>query len=724
MRKLFIYLSIIPALVLGQDSLNVTKIGGFPYWDGPYAVEVVDTLAYVAAGLGGLRIVNISDLTNLVEIGYYDTPDLAEDVEVRGHYAFVADDGSGLRVIDVSVPTLPVEVESFQSEGSISHIELVGDTAYLTGVYTGFLALDISDPTNIIEIARYEEYYLHDFAISGNFAYVIENYTDTDGSDRVNKLLIYDISNLSDIDYRASYDPQPGCHHVSIVNQLMYLSIEHGGVEIHDISTPDSLVLLSVYDAPSSAYRCEVFGGIAYVSTWVGGLRILDVSDSTEPIEVGNFPVDYSPSDVVVFGDHLLLADDRDGLRSIDVSNPSLPIEVGFFRSTESYNPYRCIVFRDNYAFVAEVVGLRVYDVSDPRNPIKVSDSDTLKATEFVIQGDYAYVVGGFGGIRIVDVSNPASLTDVGFYEHPGYAGDIEIWNNHLLVDPLAIDPDTSALQILDISNPVSPSLVGIIGLWGIADIEVVDNLVYLLGYDGLRVFDISTPSAPVEIGLLDPWSGGYDIVVRGNYAYVADCNPGLRILDISDPTSPFEIAVFETDHCAYQLDYWDGHIYVADSRGGTRVVDVSNPYAPSGVGYYEPRIDYSFSHSGTHFVTYKNGYIYAAETHGFNIYDISAALTTPEHHPNLPTQFSLHPIYPNPFNNTANISFDLPREVTGRLVVYDVLGRLTNTLYNGKLAAGSHSMQFNGNGLSSGTYFVRLETPAFTATRKASLLK
>lgn len=85
---------------------------------------------------------------------------------------------------------------------------------------------------------------------------------------------------------------------------------------------------------------------------------------------------------------------------------------------------------------------------------------------------------------------------------------------------------------------------------------------------------------------------------------------------------------------------------------------------------------------------------------------------------------FSLHPIYPNPFNNMTNIAFDLPHEVTGRLVVYDVLGRITNTLYDGRLSAGSHQMQFDGNGLSSGTYFVKLETPDFHSVQKAVLLK
>ena len=146
-------------------------------------------------------------------------------------------------------------------------------------------------------------------------------------------------------------------------------------------------------------------------------------------------------------------------------------------------------------------------------------------------------------------------------------------------------------------------------------------------------------------------------------------------------------------------------------------MIDIVDPANPRELGFY-------FGNMYHLDVLARDNYAFVAGESALLIYDVSAALSTPEHHNEIPTQFSLQPIYPNPFNNTANISFELPREVTGRLVVYDVLGRMTNTLFDGKLAAGTHSMQFNGNGLSSGTYFVRLETPAFTATRKATLLK
>ncbi len=79
---------------------------------------------------------------------------------------------------------------------------------------------------------------------------------------------------------------------------------------------------------------------------------------------------------------------------------------------------------------------------------------------------------------------------------------------------------------------------------------------------------------------------------------------------------------------------------------------------------------------------------------------------------------------YPNPFNSVATIRIDLPQEVSGRLVVYDGLGRIVNTLLNGNLTAGSHDLRFDANGLSSGTYLLRWESPVYSATRKAILIR
>jgi hypothetical protein len=71
-----------------------------------------------------------------------------------------------------------------------------------------------------------------------------------------------------------------------------------------------------------------------------------------------------------------------------------------------------------------------------------------------------------------------------------------------------------------------------------------------------------------------------------------------------------------------------------------------------------------------------------------------------------------MHGSYPNPFNPSTTINFDLPEPSHISLVVYDVLGRKVAELENGMKEAGYHSTTWNANKVASGIYFAR-----FTAT-------
>lgn len=90
----------------------------------------------------------------------------------------------------------------------------------------------------------------------------------------------------------------------------------------------------------------------------------------------------------------------------------------------------------------------------------------------------------------------------------------------------------------------------------------------------------------------------------------------------------------------------------------------------------------------------------------------------------NLPTEFALHQNYPNPFNPGTTIRFDLPRTLSVKIKLYDVLGREVMTILDTKRRAGHHKVEFDGAGLASGIYFYRLETEGFVRTRKLTLLK
>lgn len=89
-----------------------------------------------------------------------------------------------------------------------------------------------------------------------------------------------------------------------------------------------------------------------------------------------------------------------------------------------------------------------------------------------------------------------------------------------------------------------------------------------------------------------------------------------------------------------------------------------------------------------------------------------------------VPSSFALQQNYPNPFNPTTQISFDLPQASRVELSVYNVLGQKVETLIDGAMDAGTHQIEWNGDGNSSGIYFYRLQADNFSATKKMMMLK
>ena len=88
------------------------------------------------------------------------------------------------------------------------------------------------------------------------------------------------------------------------------------------------------------------------------------------------------------------------------------------------------------------------------------------------------------------------------------------------------------------------------------------------------------------------------------------------------------------------------------------------------------------------------------------------------------PTEYSLSANYPNPFNPSTTISFELPEASNVNLVVYDYLGREVTTLVNDYRAIGHFDVTFNANNLASGVYFYKLKAGNFTSVKKMMLVK
>jgi hypothetical protein len=88
-----------------------------------------------------------------------------------------------------------------------------------------------------------------------------------------------------------------------------------------------------------------------------------------------------------------------------------------------------------------------------------------------------------------------------------------------------------------------------------------------------------------------------------------------------------------------------------------------------------------------------------------------------------IPATFAMR-AYPNPFNPSSTLAFDLDRESPVRLVIFDTNGREVRVLADQKMSAGEHRFSFDGSALPSGVYFAHLTAGTSSTTQKLLLMK
>jgi hypothetical protein len=210
-------------------------------------------------------------------------------------------------------------------------------------------------------------------------------------------------------------------------------------------------------------------------------------------------------------------------------------------------------------------------------------------ANSVVVEGNYAYVAAGAGGLQVVDVSNLNHPFIAGFTF--GFAA-----NDVRLAGPLAlVASGRNGLVVVDVSNPALPRRLGSAITPGVAtDLAVSGSFVYVADEIGLRIFDISRPAFPRLIGGLDlPGGRASGVDVSGTLAVVADSEGGVVVVDVSTPSAPRITGRTATrpdgTSGAADLVVRDRLAYVADGAhsqlGGLRIVDFSDPATPAVVG-------------------------------------------------------------------------------------------------------------------------------------------
>jgi hypothetical protein len=212
---------------------------------------------------------------------------------------------------------------------------------------------------------------------------------------------------------------------------------------------------------------------------------------------------------------------------------------------------------------------------------------------------------------------------------------------------------------------------------------DVKGNYIYITRYlRGLAIADISNITSPVLIDTISIPACALNIKINGNYAYILSNFNFLGVYDISLPQTVTLVAQLPINY-GTALDITENRAYISSSQDGLIVLDISNPTTP--------QIAATYQNVSANDVRFSHGYIYLATSSSVIIFrDLATGI---EEVAEIPSSFSLSPNYPNPFNSSTTIRYNLPAESPVTIDIYDILGRKVQTLLDVKAQAGPHQV-------------------------------
>ena len=401
------------------------------------------------------------------------------------------------------------------------------------------------------------------------------------------------------------------------------------------------------YTAPDSTEYAlmGIFNGIAVVK-----------ADSTmQVIDTIPGPTGASWRDIKTYRNYAYAVSEmsgtNEGLMIMDLQ--FLPDSVHFVKSvTFSPNPRSHNMTIDTtagYAYIQYGGGFRVVSLADPENPVQDTTFAVPGLHDLFARNDTVFTAeGGTGNFSFYDLSNKTSPQLIKRVPIPSAGIVHNIWASD--VGPYVMTTEETSGKTVKV--------------WNISD---TSNIVMEGEYLGANSFAHNTH-------------------IQGNFAYISHYTYGIVVVDISDPTNPVEVAHYDT--------------YPSNDN-------------PTSAGCWGA---YPFTLNGSVFASDMEGYL---TVFAFDSLPVGVEERGNEKSKMKNEKFVLLQNFPNPFNSTTSIRYIIPAAshqqsatsdlIPVRLAIYDITGRLVETLVNQFQEPGDYRVVWDGRDSPSGLYFYRL---------------
>lgn len=552
------------------------------------------------AGLGGWYIVSIANPGNPVTL-YSDTQARFSEVAVAGNYAYVAGEnyyGKLLKIMDISDPAAPVSVEQDDNSSLnfFQHMVISGDYVYGSN-YSHVQAMRLSPSATLIPLGFFNlgwdtESQLFSLAVTGTIVY-----------------LASPENGLAVLQFQPHPLPQPRLtleltHHLggaaeAIAIQDNYAYVGFGPeLAVLDISNPAQPVrigwLVLSPDQSATIQDITLVPPYAYLVD-NNTLWVVDISKPTAPVEVSHMviipfddpEVSLLNTTVKIAGDYAYLAQIiaskcsgscssiSGKLTIIDVSAQQ---ELRKVASLRIASPAMDLLISDHYAYIAafDGHGLPVLDISNPLSPTRVADAGAATSfTNLVRVNGYIYATYNeeatfinpevqLSEVTVITLTNPVSPTIAAILsriDESYVTEDIVSVGHYLYVTeklgypPSQPRPEGDGLRILDITDPLSPTVAGFYPTpQGVTALAATAATVYLTNREGgVQILDASDPTKPVEVGHYNGFESACDVAAAGDALYLTD-NNDLQVLTPTESTPLTTTRILENNRYSCNL--------------------------------------------------------------------------------------------------------------------------------------------------------------------------
>ena len=593
-----------PVTVSNDTNFDIHDVTPGPLLWHPDEIALNGNYMYVIDTDYGLSSYDISNPLAPKWLKRISLPDTGNEIVIKNNYAYVACSFNGLLIIDISNPTAPEIVHTVPPADWASDVFIYGNYAFMADSSMGVRVIDITVPESASVVKTIiVSGYCYSVCVSGNYLYAVGY-----GAG----LQIFDITSIMNPEQVKILLEGEWTKEVAVDGNYAYVAMD-GSLRIIDVSVPANASEVKSVIQNATPQSLFVQNGYAYTSNNAWGYYIIDVDPPSSAYVEKRINAAYYAMEFLPDGNGLAYGSDNyDGIEVLDIDPVASASVVG---SVQRLVQPSLTYVLDDYAYVVDGQGgLKIIDISTPESAFVAKTLNMGYIHNVCAANGYVYV-GDTDTMQIWDVDPLESAHFVNTMELPGTYWDMEVANGYVF-----IAHTSSGVYILDVDPPESLSMLKVLttiegGAWGL---DYADGYLYVVNNSYLEIFDVDPPASAYRVWSLELGESSRRIEYADGYAYLCNSN-GMTIVDVDPLTSSHAVRTIETSGEVGDVSVSGGYAYLTEGDYGIRIVDITPPEAASivnGIPFDEP------DSSGS-MITVVDNYAYSAEDGWWKIYKL-----------------------------------------------------------------------------------------------------